>query len=403
MPDDDANAAPSATCNGLTPALSPARTASASPATWPPTTHRHRVGASIAVSIALHALGVWLAPNLVAAWKEPPLIAFSTLILPQSANPRDTQHDEPRDKPRGKSERTIKAPDRDLPPSSPRLAQSAPTPAIEFGERELEGIVETNSVNVALDESSRSALAALPRMVSTPESSNAPYVPGTTTDQAVDSARFELPAQVNISYRAVTSISDGVARYAFRHEDGRYETQSTLEATGFFVSMFAGLMQQSSRGTLSAKGLTPERFEFRRGESAPDLAEFRHATSELVLTRRGSAKTQPLPPQLQDTQSFVFQLAYLLAQGQDAGKALDVLVTNARKVYRHRFKIVGAGPLETDLGVIEAVHLVSEADNEEDVYEAWLSPAHHNLPVKLKFHAGRFPIELIATSIRSKR
>ncbi|MBL8513758.1 MAG: hypothetical protein JNJ55_07180, partial [Betaproteobacteria bacterium] len=67
------------------------------------------------------------------------------------------------------------------------------------------------------------------------------------------------------------------------------------------------------------------------------------------------------------------------------------------------FQILGIGPQETPLGVVNAVHLKSEAADPTDVYEVWLAPSYYNLPVRLKFFAGRFPIELVATSIRSER
>ena len=112
-------------------------------------------------------------------------------------------------------------------------------------------------------------------------------------------------------------------------------------------------------------------------------------------------RSQPLPPGIQDTQSFLFQFAYEASRLKATDDRLDVLVTNARKVYRHRFRVVGPETVETRFGTVATLHLRSEAVDPEDVYEVWLSPENYHLPVKLKFFAGRFPIELIATSIRS--
>jgi hypothetical protein len=131
------------------------------------------------------------------------------------------------------------------------------------------------------------------------------------------------------------------------------------------------------------------------------LAEFRRGTSELLMTRGGRERAQPLPAGLQDTQSFVFNLAYQVASQSRPEEPIEVVVTNARKVYRYRFKRVGLVTVETRAGPVRVLHLASEAADPEDVYEVWLSPENHYLPVKLRFFAGRFPIELIATSIRS--
>ena len=100
-------------------------------------------------------------------------------------------------------------------------------------------------------------------------------------------------------------------------------------------------------------------------------------------------------------QSFLFQLAFDAPALQSSEATLDVMVTNARKVYRHRFRQVGNEVVRTRSGPVETIHLRSEAADPEDVYEVWLAPGNFHLPVKLKFYAGRFPVELIATSIRT--
>jgi hypothetical protein len=57
--------------------------------------------------------------------------------------------------------------------------------------------------------------------------------------------------------------------------------------------------------------------------------------------------------------------------------------------------------LQLRSGTVQALHLRSEASNPEDTYEVWLAVAHYHLPFKIKFFAGRFPVELIAASIRT--
>jgi len=98
-------------------------------------------------------------------------------------------------------------------------------------------------------------------------------------------------------------------------------------------------------------------------------------------------------------QSFLFQLAYDAPRLKESGGRLDVLVTNARKVYRYQFKKVGEEIIETRFGQIDTIHLLSEAENPEDTYEVWLAPSYFYLPVKLKMYVGRFPMEQIATRI----
>ena len=108
-----------------------------------------------------------------------------------------------------------------------------------------------------------------------------------------------------------------------------------------------------------------------------------------------------MPPDLQDTQSFLFQLAIKAAKLKTAEDRLDIDVTNARGLNRYTFKKAGEEALQTRLGIVETVHLVRETSEPRDSYEVWLSPKHHYLPVKLKFFVDRFPAELVATNISS--
>jgi hypothetical protein len=212
----------------------------------------------------------------------------------------------------------------------------------------------------------------------------------------------ELPSRVSISYNATTSIADGVAHYSWKRDGQMYTFESTFQATGFFVSIFAGTITQQSMGAITPAGLEPQSFSIRRGDKEPDTAEFQYATRQVKLSRGGDSKQVPMPPGLQDTQSFLFQLAYEAPKLKTPEDRLNILVTNARGVNRYTFKKMGETALETRLGPLETVHLVRETSEPRDSYEVWLSPKHHYLPVKLKFFVDRFPAELIATNITSK-
>jgi hypothetical protein len=372
----------------------PFETRRASPPDWAERSllrDKRALAIGLTISLLLHALGYWLAPGLTAAWKESGLVTYALSLAPRAAP-------KPEAKP---APRPASKPDLPLQEAAPRIAAQDTIAPIDFGTDDLASVTPPNAES--LDASLQRVLATLPRIsalepAASPGSAPAPIA--VTGDVPV----FELPPKVSIAFAARSSITDGVANYTWAREAGRYETQSTLQATGFFVSMFAGVMHQTSKGAVTTSGLAPDSFQFRRGDSAPDSAEFARTAGELRLTRGGSAtRAQPLPAAIQDTQSFVFHLAYVLAQGKDAGRPIELMVTNARKVYRYRFQILGIGPQETPLGVVEAVHLKSEAADPTDVYEVWLAPSYYNLPVRLKFFAGRFPIELVATSIRSER
>ena len=228
--------------------------------------------------------------------------------------------------------------------------------------------------------------------------------PATTavpTTEVIAAPTVDLPSRVSIAYRATTSVADGVAHYKWTRDGAKYEFVSTIQAEGFFINMFAGTITQQSTGTVTSTGLEPVQFSIRRGDREAETVEFQRATKEIKLSRGGTSRVLPMPPNLQDTQSFLFQLAVEAAKLNTTDDRLNILVTNARGVNRYTFKKAGESTIETRLGPVETVHLVRETSELRDSYEVWLSPKHHYLPVKLKFFVDRFPAELIATNITS--
>jgi hypothetical protein len=233
----------------------------------------------------------------------------------------------------------------------------------------------------------------------TPDKAPAPEVVAEVpTAPTIKRALPAFAERISIEYKLTSSITDGVANFKWTRKGSAYEIESSTEATGFLVGAFAGIIYQQSRGEITEDGLRPSYFSLRRGDGEADIAEFERTTNSLKLQRRKDSRILPLNREMQDMQSFLFQLA-VDAPNLTEGQRLDVLVTNARKVYRHQFKKVGVETLNTRMGKIDTIHLLSEAANPEDAYEVWLAPQYFYLPVKLKLYVGRFPVEQIATRI----
>ena len=210
-----------------------------------------------------------------------------------------------------------------------------------------------------------------------------------------------LPSRVSISYNATSSIADGVAHYSWRRTGEKYTFESTIQASGFFAEMFAGTLTQYSVGLVTANGISPTHFTIRRGDREAETAEFQPATKEVKLSRGAESRQVAMPPNLQDTQSFLFQLAIEAVKLKTAEDRLTISVTNARGINRFTFRKAGESSVDTRFGTVETVHLIREISEPSDGYEVWLSPQHHYLPIKLKFFLGRFPAELIATTLTS--
>ena len=217
---------------------------------------------------------------------------------------------------------------------------------------------------------------------------------------STDVAGPVFPRSINIDYKMTSSVANGVANLAWKRSGSEYEIDTSIQATGFFTSMFVGVFRQISRGEVTSDGVRPNFFSLTRGDASADTAEFKRATKELKIIKHGETHLMPLPERMQDMQSFLFQMAHdaaLLKSGQDV---IDVQVTNARKVYQYKFRRIGEETVQTRLGPLAAIHLKSEAADPEDVYEVWLAPQYFYMPVKLRFYMGRFPIEQVASNVR---
>jgi hypothetical protein len=228
-----------------------------------------------------------------------------------------------------------------------------------------------------------------------------PHLPPTPAPTPVPPTRVApvFAERIAIEYRLSMSLSDGVATYRWVRQGTRYEIDSSIQPTGFIVGTFAGVLHQQSAGEITEDGLRPERFSIRRGEAEAETADFQRETATLQMTRRREVRKVPLTDGMQDMQSFLFQLAYDAPRLTAEGDRLDVLVTNARKVYRYQFKRLGVETVETRFGPVETIRLLSEAANPEDAYEVWLAPQYNYLPVRLRYYLGRFPVEQIAVRI----
>ena len=361
---------------------------------------------TLVLSLAAHMM-LWLAmPHFTYSSRLPSESSFDAVLTPFAEPPPTAASVATTALPREK--RTARAtPDRKPAPKKDApgsIASLLPPPPERPRRLYTEDLVPLGIPDSAVSDSviatENSASASTPQSVTEPAQS-APKDNVEPTAQRSDPQPHELPSRISIAYKMSSNLSDGVADYTWKRDGDRFEIDSSMQATGFIVGNFIGVLHQVSRGVVTPAGLKPEIFQIRRGDAVADTAEFLRGSNELKLTRAGNARLLPLPPLIQDMQSFLFQLAFDAPKLRNPDDQLDVQVTNGRKVYRHRFKQVGMETLQTRSGTVQAMHLRSEGSNPEDTYEVWLAAGQYHLPVKIKFFAGQFPVELIVTSIRT--
>jgi hypothetical protein len=381
------------------------------------------IGIAFATSILLHVVMYWVTPRFATTFTPTKPVQYDASLVPLESLPAakkvsetrvvngsriNTRSEAPAEtQPRRttpKSATDFAAPENTMPVAAATVAPtpeptaaptSVPTEAAEGrpGEGSRAGGIERPSTTQSGDPST--GTAATNQGVPVPAD---PPVPSAVAPPLARRAPA-FAERISIEYKLMTAITDGVASFRWTRRGAEYEIESSIQATGFLVSAFAGVIHQKSRGTITEDGLRPREFSIRRGEGEAELAEFRHSANTLAMKRNGETRSVPLPRDMQDMQSFLFQLAYDAPYLAESGDKLDVLITNARKVYRYQFRKLGAETLDTRFGPIETVRLLSEAANPEDQYEVWLAPGYFYLPMKLKYYLGRFQVEQLVTRI----
>lgn len=374
--------------------------------------HKRVLYAALAVSAVMHALVYWATPHLISVWNAPTPARFSAVIIANVTNVKE-------------------------PPEAPSIVDASPMPAAAHAKPFKPGAPRTKpiarrtppviAVAPQVDDSrmnhSGGEIDALkhPELFAETYASIAPTEPTSErakpapdpepvavatavatsrTEAAPDSTELNFPASINIDYKMTSSVANGIANLAWKRTGSDYEIDTSIQATGFFTSMFVGVFRQISRGEVTSDGVRPNFFSLQRGETGADTAEFNRTAKELKIIKHGETHLSPLPERMQDMQSFLFQMAHDAAQMKPNQNTVDVQVTNARKTYQYKFKRIGEEIVQTRLGALPAIHLKSEAADPEDVYEVWLSPQHFYMPIKLKFFMGRFPIEQVASSVK---
>ncbi len=357
---------------------------------------------ALGASALVHLIATVGTPIWFHAWQRPETLQFNAILNPLAVPASVVEPVAASTAPQKKAARQ-RAP-RPLPTPISEAAFAAPENAIAV-ERAAGDDIGTAAAGQANSDKTAAPSAAA---TTTPTVSETPAVAAETpataavpAPEVIAAPAVDLPSRFSIAYRATTSVADGVAHYRWTRDDTKYEFVSTIQAEGFFINMFAGTITQQSTGTVTPTGLEPAQFSIRRGDREAETVEFQRATKEIKLSRGGTSRVLPMPPNLQDTQSFLFQLAIEAVKLKTPDDRLNILVTNARGVNRYTFKKAGESTIDTRLGPVETVHLVRETSELRDSYEVWLSPKHHYLPVKLKFFVDRFPAELIATNITS--
>lgn len=203
-----------------------------------------------------------------------------------------------------------------------------------------------------------------------------------------------LPPPLHWRYAVHRASGSGTAQWDWQPQGVRFE--SRLAAQGPEGRPW---FEWTSRGTLEADGVAPERFVDRRGGRAGQAANFDRAAGRIGYS--GPSAQSPLPPGAQDRLSWVAQVAGVVAAEPARwapGSELRLYVSGARgdaEVWR--FQVEGLQPVAlADGGPVRALKLLREPEGRYGTrVEVWLDPGRGFAPVRVLWRNGEAFTELV--------
>ena len=325
--------------------------------------------------------------------------------------------------------RSLPAPSPDGPANRPEVAPPTPARGPNAGgtasrrpkpearataaaAREMQpGSIARARGRVAAQTQSRTARPAAPGLASptAPRTSGAQTAPATLrTDADAGSSLATLEAGSAEPPRYATRVPPAARLvYAFRRGPGAGvgELVWRLDGDRYELALRGGagrsegpgvdeVLGWTSRGSVDASGVAPERFVARRHGRDLLAVNFQRQHAEGArITFSGPSVQLPLPPGVQDRVSWMLQLAAILeadpALGTE-GRSVAMWAVGPRgDAQVWSFVVQDRGAIEwPGQRVAEAVHLLREPLRPYDLrVEVWLDPAHHHLPVRVRLQA----------------
>ena len=215
-----------------------------------------------------------------------------------------------------------------------------------------------------------------------PESQAEGPSPPLSVDGDVPVYRTQVPPSLGLQYSVWRGARLGAAELVWRVSEAAYNLRLDARLDG------VPLLTQISQGRIDDAGLAPSRFTEQRTRGGVRAANFQREKNKITFS--GPSTEYPLLPGSQDHLSWFLQLAAVISAAPErmaSGSSVVFHVVSAggdASVWVFRFVhfetlVTAEGSVRTAKFSREARHLY---DTEVD---AWLDPARHHVPVKLRW------------------
>lgn len=193
------------------------------------------------------------------------------------------------------------------------------------------------------------------------------------------SARFVFDSHATLRMGGFALAATGRTTMQWRFEDGRYQSDLTIDVVSF---------TQSSRGQFDPQvGLAPDRYTETRHRNKVQSADFDWARRRVTFA--DPAGEQPAEPGAQDLLSIQYQLSVLRQIYPERfvkGGQVPVMMASTRNIRPWVFTVTGEDVVDSGLGHLRALRIVSNRTTEtgDESLEVWLCEQLHWLPVRIR-------------------
>ena len=176
------------------------------------------------------------------------------------------------------------------------------------------------------------------------------------------------------------SIGDATMIYEQLPETLQYKIKSTVHPKGL-ASLFVPDLLQISQGNITEKGLQPTYYLYQFGDKRNKTyqADFDWAAGQLHLHNVKADKSIPLAEGTQDLLSFMYQFMFVQPL-----QTMQLSVTNGKKIGIYTYAFEGEESLNSQIGVLNTVHLSRASSENEKKTELWLALDYQYVPVKIR-------------------
>jgi len=196
------------------------------------------------------------------------------------------------------------------------------------------------------------------------------------------------PSRLEAQYDIFKSgLKVAVMHETFTRNRDQYRIESVTRPYGLFALFKHETIHVVSTGTVTALGLRPQTFDYRREHDTNRNAhaDFDWLAGKIALTDHAGTRTIPLHTGTQDRLSAMYQFIFLKL---DRSTELKFDMTNGSKVDNYHYLIMPGRHVTVPFGSFRTLYLASPPRPNGGRTEIWLAGKLDNLPCKMVITEG---------------